>query len=42
MGYVERYGVGLNFESTLVAVDGPAKRATFREKTGRDHPRSST
>ena len=34
MTYVERYGIDLNFESTLVAVDGPAKQATFREKDG--------
>lgn len=34
MDYVERYGINLNFESTLVAVDGPARRATFREKAG--------
>ena len=34
MAYVERYGINLNFESTLVAVDGPAKRATFKEKNG--------
>lgn len=34
MGYVERYGVDLHFESTLVAIDGPARRATFREKAG--------
>lgn len=30
MGYVERYGIHLNFGETLVAVDGPAQRATFR------------
>ena len=34
MGYVERYGIDLNFESTLIAVDGAAKTATFREKAG--------
>ena len=34
MTYVERYGIDLNFESTLVAVDGEAKRATFKEKGG--------
>ncbi|WP_033921979.1 bifunctional protein tyrosine phosphatase family protein/NAD(P)/FAD-dependent oxidoreductase [Sphingomonas sp. 37zxx] len=34
MHYVERYGIDLNFESTLVAVDGPGKTATFREKAG--------
>jgi sulfide:quinone oxidoreductase len=34
MDYVERYGIDLEFESTLVAVDGPGKRATFKEKAG--------
>ncbi|MFP5455247.1 MAG: TIGR01244 family sulfur transferase [Alphaproteobacteria bacterium] len=34
MTYVERYGIDLNFESTLIAVDGEAKRATFKEKDG--------
>ena len=34
MSYVERYGIDLNFESTLIAVDGPAKQAIFREKSG--------
>jgi len=34
MTYVERYGIDLAFESTLVAVDGDAKTATFREKAG--------
>ena len=34
MSYVERYGIDLNFESTLIAVDGPARQATFKEKTG--------
>jgi len=29
MEYVERYGIALNFGSTLVAVDGAAKVATF-------------
>ncbi|MFA5955022.1 TIGR01244 family sulfur transferase [Hyphomicrobium sp.] len=29
MSYIERYHVDLNFGSNLVAVDGPAKRATF-------------
>jgi len=32
MAYVKRYGVNLNLGSTLVAVDGPNKRATFSEK----------
>jgi sulfide:quinone oxidoreductase len=34
MDYVRRYGIDLQFESTLVGVDGPAKRATFKEKAG--------
>lgn len=34
MGYVDRYGIDLNFESTLVSVDGAAKTATFKEKDG--------
>lgn len=34
MSYIERYGVDLNFESTLVAIDGALKQATFRSKTG--------
>ncbi|THG37572.1 bifunctional protein tyrosine phosphatase family protein/NAD(P)/FAD-dependent oxidoreductase [Sphingomonas olei] len=34
MGYVERYGIDLNFESTLVAVDGAARTATFKQKDG--------
>jgi sulfide:quinone oxidoreductase len=29
MEYVKDYGIGLNFGRTLVAVDGPAKKATF-------------
>jgi sulfide:quinone oxidoreductase len=29
MEYVRRYDIGLNFDHTLVAVDGPARRATF-------------
>lgn len=29
MEYVKAYGIGLNFGQTLVAVDGPAKKATF-------------
>jgi len=35
MEYVKAYGIGLNFGQTLVAVDGPAKRATF-SKTSAD------
>lgn len=29
MEYVQAYGIALNFGETLVAVDGPARRATF-------------
>ncbi len=29
MEYVKRYGIGLQFGQTLVAVDGPSRRATF-------------
>jgi len=32
MEYVERYGINLNFESNLVAIDGPRKVATFEQK----------
>ncbi|MBB3774039.1 sulfide:quinone oxidoreductase [Angulomicrobium tetraedrale] len=32
MEYVERYGIDLNFGSTLVAVDGEARVATFERK----------
>ena len=28
-GYVQKYGIGLNFFHNLVKVDGPAKKATF-------------
>ncbi len=34
MEYVERYGAQLNFESKLVAIDGPNKTATFEQKRG--------
>ena len=34
MEYVDRYGVDLQFESTLMAVNGPDRTATFREKAG--------
>ncbi len=34
MEYVERYGIDLAFESTLIAVNGPGRTATFREKAG--------
>ncbi|MCB2113397.1 MAG: FAD/NAD(P)-binding oxidoreductase [Parvularculaceae bacterium] len=30
--YVESYGIDANFGSTLVAIDGAAKKATFKEK----------
>ena len=34
MEYIERYDAHLNFESKLVAIDGPAKIATFEQKRG--------
>ncbi|WP_374615066.1 TIGR01244 family sulfur transferase [Sphingorhabdus sp.] len=34
MEYVERYDAHLNFESKLVAINGPAKVATFEQKRG--------
>ena len=34
MEYVGRYGIDLQFESTLIAVNGPDRTATFREKAG--------
>jgi sulfide:quinone oxidoreductase len=34
MEYIERYDAHLNFESKLVAIDGPAKTATFEQKRG--------
>lgn len=34
MAYVERYGIDLNFGSTLIAVDGAHRTATFREAGG--------
>jgi len=34
MEYVERYGIGLNFTSNLVAVDGPGQVATFKTEQG--------
>lgn len=34
MEYVERYGAHLNLESRLVAIDGPARVATFEQKYG--------
>lgn len=36
MDYVARYNAHLNFESKLVAVDGPAGFATFAQKRGED------
>lgn len=36
MEYVERYGAHLNFESKLVAIDGPTKVATFEQKRGEE------
>ena len=34
MEYVEKYGIDLNLSSTLVAVDGPARQATFATADG--------
>lgn len=34
MGYVEKYGIDLHFQETLIKVDGPAKTATFRVVDG--------
>ena len=34
MEYVERYDAHLNYESKLVAIDGPAKLATFEQRRG--------
>lgn len=34
MEYVQRYGAHLNFESKLVAIDGPGGFATFEQKHG--------
>ncbi len=34
MEYVERYNAHLNFESKLVAIDGPSKTAMFEQKRG--------
>lgn len=34
MSYVERYGIDLRFNSTLVAVDGPGQKATFKTEDG--------
>ncbi len=34
MSYVEKYAIDLKFGSTLVAVDGPGKKATFKTEDG--------
>jgi sulfide:quinone oxidoreductase len=34
MEYVDRYGAHLNFQSSLVAIDGAAKVATFEQRHG--------
>lgn len=34
MGYIERYQIGLHLQSTLVAVDGPGRVATFQQADG--------
>ena len=34
MGYVERYGIDLAFNSNLIAVDGAGRRATFKTPQG--------
>lgn len=34
MNYVEKYGIDLKFNSTLVAVDGPGQKATFKTENG--------
>lgn len=34
MDHVERHAIQLQFDSTLIAVDGPDRTATFREKSG--------
>src|SRR3546814_13630688 len=38
MGYVDRYGIDLKFQSTLVAVHGAGKPATFKEAAGEKPP----
>lgn len=37
--YIERYGVQTHFQSTLKAVDGPRRRATFEVRSGDSGPR---
>ena len=39
MEYVERYNAHLHMQSTLVAVDGPARIATFQQKQGEEMKR---
>lgn len=34
MSYVEKYSIDLKFNSTLVAVDGPGQKATFKTEDG--------
>lgn len=34
MSYVEKYSIDLKFNSTLVAVDGPGQKATFKTENG--------
>jgi sulfide:quinone oxidoreductase len=41
MEYVKKYHIGLNFGETLVAVDGPAHKATFMQNLGRWQQRKS-
>jgi len=36
MEYVEKYGIDLKLNQTLVAVDGPAKTATFKTEAGEE------
>jgi len=44
MGYIERYGVNLQLTTQLVKVDGPARRAWFRQtdKDGQVHELEKT
>lgn len=37
-GYIDKYGVSLDFFHNLVAIDGPAKRATFEVKKPDSEP----
>ncbi|KPQ30496.1 MAG: sulfide:quinone oxidoreductase [Marinobacter excellens HL-55] len=39
--YIDRYGIGTHFQSTLVAVNGPSRKATFRvtDSEGRSEDR---